>query len=93
MNVRNLVTLAVVWVLSLVGVAVWAQGNPQGAPQTQEWLTVQPASPNTPVITGENIGFRPTMTPGDRPGKVSGTIVVKINGQWLEVVPAMGITR
>ena len=88
MSTRNLVAVAVVWILSLVSVAVWAQGNPPSR-------VVQPGQllGDGPVVTGENIGFQRVFTPGDKPGKVTGRIVVKIDGQWMEVVPAVGITR
>lgn len=95
MSIRNRVTVAVVWILSLIGVAVWAQGNPQAPPKAPGRVIVEPSRGqyDGPVITGENIGFRRVITPSDKPGKVTGTMVVKIDGQWLEVVPMVGITR
>ena len=96
MNVRTLVAVAVVWILSLVSVTVWAQGNPTGS----DWKVVTKdgqALPGLPpgarlgdVITGENIGFRVTR---DSKGQILGRIVVKIDSQWRDVTFDVGITR
>ena len=40
------------------------------------------------VISGENVGVRVTG-PSDKSGKVVGTLVVKINGQWVDVTSSM----
>ncbi len=72
---RRSILVLVVSVLSSVGVGVWAQTrrNPT-AP------TTAPA-----VIFGENIGIRVTG-PVDSNGQVQGTLVVKINERWVDVV-------
>jgi hypothetical protein len=91
MSIRNLVAVAIVWALSLLGVGVWARGDqasPVKPPRTIEW-----GSNLGPVITGENFGFQRVASQGDRPGKVVGKIMVKIDGQWMEIIPAVGITR
>jgi len=75
---RKSILVLVVLVLSLLSVGVWAQSRFQPiAP------TVQPV-----VLSGENVGVRVTG-PSDKSGKVSGTVVVKINGQWVDVTSSM----
>ena len=49
-------------------------------------------SENT-IITGENIGVQRVANPADRPGQVTGRIMVKIDGVWNEVVAPIGIVR
>ena len=69
--------MLVVLVLSLVGVGVWAQTERRRSDPTA--ITVAPQ-----VFSGENIGVRVTGPP-DRNGRVPGALVVKINGDWVEV--------
>ena len=38
-----------------------------------------------PVLSGENIGVRLTGAADPRTGVVGGTLVVRVNGQWLDV--------
>ena len=73
--IRKSVLVLVVTVLSLFGVAGWAQTRPDP--------TVSTRTPE--VITGENLGIRVTGV-SDRNGAVQGAIVVKINGRWVDVV-------
>lgn len=92
MKVRTLVVTGIVWAASLVGVGLWAQGSQGGG------LTVRPAPPQTgrpigPIITGENIGFQQVAGPPDRPGQVTGNLLVRINGEWLEVVSPPRVVR
>ena len=92
MSVKNRVAVALVWALSLVGVAVWAQGNPTGS----EWKVitkdgqVAAGAQAGNVIAGENIGFRVTR---DTRGQILGRMVVKIDGQWRDATFDVGITR
>lgn len=91
MKVRTLVVIGIVWAVSLVGVGLWAQG-------TQGGMTVRPAPPVTgrpigPIISGENIGFQQVAGAPDRPGQVTGNLMVRINGEWLEVVSAPRVVR
>jgi hypothetical protein len=90
MSIRSLVAVALVWALSLVGIAVWAQGNP---PSQEQLRVTQPSVWDEQVISGANFGFIPVATPGDKAGKVSGRFVVKIDGKWIDAVPMVGITR
>jgi hypothetical protein len=70
---RKPLVIALVWVLSLIGVAVVAQGTQQ-AP-------VQVVRPNLmgDVVSGDAIGFRISPAQSQK-GVVSGTWVVKVNG-------------
>lgn len=71
----------VVSVLSFAGGAVWAQSRQD------------PTAPTTVphVIAGENVGVRVTGPP-DKHGKLPGRVVVKINGQWVDVISPLGLT-
>jgi hypothetical protein len=71
---RKSILVIVVLVLSLVGVGVWAQTRSDPTA-----ITVAPQ-----VLSGENVGVRVTGPP-DQNGKVPGVLVVKINGQWVDV--------
>jgi hypothetical protein len=97
MSVRNRAAIAVVWVLSLITVAVWAQGtqvNPQSPPGEWKVITkdgqVLSGDRLGGVVTGENIGFRVSR---DAKGQVFGRMVVKIEGQWKDATFDVGITR
>ena len=72
MTVRRYVTVASLWVVSLVVVAVVA--------------SAQVARPQMPVrepkiISGADLGFRVTSM-GERP---AGQLMIRVNGEWLEV--------
>ena len=71
---RKSILVLVAFVLSVVGVGVWAQTRSDPTA-----ITVAPQ-----VFSGENIGVRVTGPP-DRNGRVPGALVVKINGDWVEV--------
>jgi hypothetical protein len=75
---RKSILVLVVLVLSLVSVGVWAQ--------TRRDPTAVTAVPE--VLSGENVGVR-VIGPSDKSGKVTGTLVVKINGQWIDVASSM----
>ena len=75
---RKSILALVVLVLSLVSVGVWAQ------------IRRDPTAPTiVPVVlSGENVGVRVTG-PSDNSGNVTGTLVVKINGRWVDVTSSM----
>lgn len=75
---RKLAVLLVV-VLCFASMAVWAQTR-----------RADPTAPD--VISGENVGIRISSTP-ERDGKVRGTLVVKVNGKWVDVVDDMSAVR
>jgi len=79
---RKSILMFVVLVLSLVGVGVWAQTRSDPTA-----ITVAPQ-----VLSGESIGVRVTGPP-DQDGKVPGVIVVKINGQWVDVKSSPTVVR
>ena len=72
---RKSVLVVVVSVLTLVGAAVLGQTRHD------------PTIPTTPpiVLSGQDVGVRVTG-PTDKNGKIPGTLVVKIKGQWVDVV-------
>ncbi len=78
---RRSILVIVVSVFAFVGVGVWAQ---PGRDPTA--LTTVPE-----VIFGENVGIRVTG-PSDRAGSVQGTLVVKVNGRWVDVVSPTRVT-
>jgi prepilin signal peptidase PulO-like enzyme (type II secretory pathway) len=78
MNRKTLLVL-VVFAFFLVGSVIWAQTRRE--PDVMAW---------PPVLTGENIGIRLSAAP-HQGGKVVGTLVVKINGQWVDVVAPAAI--
>jgi len=86
---RKSIVMFVVLVLSLVGslvgVGVWAQTERRRSDPTA--ITVAPQ-----VLSGESIGVRVTGPP-DQDGKVPGVIVVKINGQWVDVKSSPTVVR
>jgi hypothetical protein len=94
MKAGKVFAVAVLWVASLLGVGVLAQGG-RGANATQP----QPApnllygEPLGAVITGENLGFQPVAAPKDRDGRIPGYFVVKVNGQWVETTSTLRIVR
>ena len=72
---RKSILVLIVSVLTLVGVGVLAQTRRD------------PTAPTTPpiVLSGQDVGVRVTG-PTDKNGKIPGTLVVKIKGQWVDVV-------
>ena len=70
------IALALLWALSLVVTAAW----------TTTTRAQESPSPILPVpgriIAGEDLGFR---LEGQRDGVPAGTLVVRINGTWVEV--------
>jgi hypothetical protein len=79
MSLCKRIGLVLIWVVSLVGVAVWAHAQTQRA-QTQ------PAT----VISGSDLGFRVEGRNGTTP---TGRLVVRMNGQWVDVESSAGVKR
>ncbi len=76
MTFQARIAMAVLWILSLV--IVGSIATAQTAPQTRP-------DPG-PVISGADFGFKPEGWQGKaRTGK----FVVRINGEWVDVVAAM----
>jgi hypothetical protein len=55
------------------------------------WLRAQTIQPQTPtVISGSDLGFRVDSRRGNTP---VGALVMRINGQWIEVESGVGVKR
>jgi hypothetical protein len=70
----------VISMLSLLVVGVWAQ--------TRRDPTAITTAPH--VISGADVGVRVTG-PTDKEGRVPGVLVVKINGQWVDVISSSAV--
>ena len=73
-------SLAVLILAFTLGAARWAFAQAAQAPQ---FPTQQP-DPAAPIISGNDIGFRVDRQDTERLGRLTGTWVVRINGQWIE---------
>jgi hypothetical protein len=72
MAIRRWAILGVLWLISLVAVATVVSG------QAPFWR----ALPEPKVLFGDDVGFRVEGLRGDVP---TGVIVIKVNGNWVEV--------
>ena len=77
---RRSVLALVVAVVTLVSATLWAQTRRD------------PTEPTTApiVMSGENVGIR-LIGGTDKNGAVRGTLVVKIDGRWVDVVSPLGL--
>lgn len=66
--------------IALLAVGTWAYG--------QSWGPVQPVTPT--VVSGADIGFRIEGVRGDTP---IGTLVIRVNGQWVETDFGSGVQK
>lgn len=80
MSLRFRVGVVVLWLASLVVAGAWAQTPSVPAPSSQ---------PPT-IISGNDLGFRVDSHKGTTP---VGTLVVRVDGQWVPVDFSMGIKR
>jgi hypothetical protein len=79
MAVRTRVVVGVLWLASLAAVAVTAGAQvPQPAPKPRVESDARVAQN---VISGSDIGFRIEGWQGSKP---IGTLVVRVDGQWVE---------
>jgi hypothetical protein len=76
MALRKRIVLAVIWAASLVAVGAWVQAE-----------TLQNPSTNPVIVSGSDLGFRIEGRRGNTP---IGTLVVRINGQWVPAESAAG---
>lgn len=74
---RKRTALIVLWALSLFIVGAFAHA------QTAAQRGATPAV----IISGSDLGFKVARQQGNR---VTGTFVVRINGEWLDAEPAAG---
>jgi hypothetical protein len=71
------VCAAIVILALTFGAGRWAYG------QAPQFPSPQP-DPAAPVISGNDVGFRVDRQESERLGRLTGTWVVRINGQWVE---------
>jgi hypothetical protein len=83
MSLQSRLTFVVLWVLSIFVVAVLVSA------QTQRDVVPPPAQGVQPVavISGADFGFRPDGWKGKAR---TGTFVVRINGEWVDVIESAG---
>ena len=92
MNRRVIAAIAAAWIVSLVGVGVWAQQS--GAPERVPARVLQAGENIGEIITGPDVGFQRVAAPNTPPGKIIGKLMVRVNGVWLEVQSSsIGIVR
>jgi hypothetical protein len=88
MTTSKRIALVSLWALSLIIVGAFAH-----AQTTQPRIKpVQPGTiiPGATVMSGGDIGFRIQGREGDR---VLGTLVVRINGEWVVAEPVGGVKK
>ena len=56
------------------------------------WAHAQ-TQPSPRILSGSDIGFRVDQSSSQLKGKVSGTWVVRVGGEWVEPEPPLGIKR
>jgi hypothetical protein len=93
MSVRKQIGVVMIWMLSIVAVGVLAHAQASQAPATRAPQLQAPATPapqlQVPtVIAGNDLGFRVESHKGNTP---VGSLVVRINGQWVEAQFSFGI--
>ena len=81
MSIRNWVIIGIVWGVSLVGVAIVS-----AQAQAQAYLPL----PEPKVLSGADVGFRVDGLTGETP---TGTVVVRVNGRWVNAILGSGRTR
>jgi hypothetical protein len=77
MLTRRRITLIIAWALSLIIVGAFARAQTPA----QRGGRADPS-----IISGSDLGFRIERQRGDH---VTGTFVVRINGNWWDVEPTM----
>lgn len=82
MSLRARIGLIIFWAASVVAVGAWAHAQAPSVPA--------PASQPPTVISGNDLGFRVDSRKGKTP---VGTLVVRVDGQWVEVEFAVGMKR
>ena len=72
--------VAVLLLALTFGAAGWVYGQGTQSPQ----FPSQQPDPNAPIISGSDIGFRVDRQETQKLGRLTGTWVVRLNGQWIE---------
>ena len=76
--------------ISILGLAFTAAGWAYG--QAPQFPNPQQRDPAPTVMSGNDIGFRVDRQTTEALGKLTGTWVVRVNGQWVEPEP-LRVTR
>jgi hypothetical protein len=87
MRTRHVLLITILWVVSLLGVGLWAQ---RGAPANGAGAS---ANSIGPIISGENIRFQQVPSHPANSDRVTGYFVVKVHGQWTRVLNVPMIIR
>jgi hypothetical protein len=82
MSVRNWLIIGVVWVASLIGVAVTVSAQAQA----HAFIPL----PEPRVMSGADVGFRVDGMTGEVP---TGTIVIRVNDRWVDAMIGGGRRR
>jgi hypothetical protein len=86
MTLQMKLLLAVGWIGSVLGVALWAQGGGDSPRMViVQSLRQTPGQHIGPIITGDQIGFQRVIGPADPDGRVLGKLMVLLNNEWVEV--------
>ena len=83
--------LTLAWILSLVAVAALASAltSAQAPPPQALGIPVPEITEGTVILSGNDIGFRVERT---RDGMPIGTLVVRIDGRWVEAGSSVRVT-
>jgi hypothetical protein len=73
-------SIAVLILALTFGAARWVYGQATQAPQ----FPSQQPDPNAPIVSGNDIGFRVDRQQTQTLGRLTGSWVVRVNGQWVE---------
>jgi hypothetical protein len=72
-------SIAVLLLALTFGAAQWVYGQ-----AAQPQFPSQQPDPAAPIISGNDIGFRVDRQATETQGRLTGTWVVRLNGQWIE---------
>jgi hypothetical protein len=82
----RVLVIGVIWAASLFGAGLWAQsGQWQPVPMNRM------GQPLGDVISGDDIGIQRIASPPDREGRITGRLMVRVDGKWREVVFPAGV--
>jgi hypothetical protein len=87
MSGRVAAVVGLLWLGSLVAVAATARGQ-VSQPEAKPKVEVQALPQDLRILSGDDIGFR--LEGWDR-STPTGTLVIRVNGRWVEVATAKKI--
>ena len=85
---RNLTIVAAVCIVSILLAGLLGHAQAAQVPQTAP--APRTPAPSPTVVFGNDVGFRVDQWQGNTP---LGTLVIKVNGQWVPVKESMGLHR